>query len=120
MFITENGDPQNVDANSSRYLESRPNLVPGQNARLANPTPNLWFNTAAFSNTGMAYGDSPRNPLVGPGLGVHEVSAASGRPATRFGSRRERWSSGGPAEDCPHAWVSKVPPEVNTRHADRS
>jgi hypothetical protein len=74
MFITENGDPQNVDANSSGYVESRPNLVPGQNVHVTNPTPSLWFNTAAFANTGMAFGNSPRNLLVGPGLHTLDAS----------------------------------------------
>jgi hypothetical protein len=76
MFITENGDPQNVDANSSGYVESRPNLVPGQSVRVANPTPTLWFNTAAFANTGQAFGNSPRNPLVAPGLHTLDASLA--------------------------------------------
>ncbi len=74
MFITENGDPQNVDANSSGYVESRPNLVSGQSVHIANPSPTLWFNTAAFANTGMSFGNSPRNPVVAPGL--HTVDAS--------------------------------------------
>ena len=74
MFITENGDPQNVDANSSGYVESRPNLVPGQSVHVANQGPNLWFNTAAFSNTGMSFGNSPRNPVVAPGLHTLDAS----------------------------------------------
>jgi hypothetical protein len=68
MFISLNGDPQNDDANSSGYVESRPNLVGGQNIHVANQGPNLWFNPAAFALPGYAYGNSPRNPITAPGL----------------------------------------------------
>ena len=74
MFITLNGDPQNVDANSSGYQESRPNLVAGQSAKLAHQTPNLWFNTAAFALPSYAYGNSPRNPIAAPGAHTLDVS----------------------------------------------
>ncbi len=74
LFVSLNGDPQNDDANSSGYLESRPNLVPGQSVTVSNRGPNLWFNKAAFALPGYAYGNSPRNPVVGPGTHNVDVS----------------------------------------------
>jgi hypothetical protein len=74
VFITLNGDPQNIDANSSGYQESRPNLVPGQSVRLAHQTPNLWFNPAAFALPGFAFGNSPRNPITAPGTHTVDLS----------------------------------------------
>jgi hypothetical protein len=74
LFISLNGDPQNDDANSSGYFESRPNLVPGQSVYVSNQSPNHWFNTAAFALPGYAYGNSPRNPVVGPG--THNLDAS--------------------------------------------
>jgi hypothetical protein len=74
MLITLNGDPQNIDANSSGYFESWPNLVPGQSIFVQNQTPNLWFNPAAFALPGYAYGNAPRNPITAPG--THTLDAS--------------------------------------------
>ncbi len=45
----------------------RPNVVAGQSVTLANPTPNEWFNVAAFSlNPTGTFGNAGRNILTGP------------------------------------------------------
>ena len=71
--ITQTGDSQNVDG-----LWERPNLVPGQDANLPSGQRDAshWFNTAAFSRSTLAYGNSPRNPLVGPGIHTFDLSAS--------------------------------------------
>ncbi len=73
IFINQDGDTLNVDSE-----EIRPNLVPGQNPVLARSDRTLsrWFNTAAFSRAAVTYGNSPRNPVVGPGLEVVDLSLA--------------------------------------------
>lgn len=52
----------------------RPNLVSGQTLALANPGPSLWFNPNAFTSAGYSYGNSPRNPLFGPGTHTFNLS----------------------------------------------
>lgn len=69
--ITESGDPQNNDG-----LWERPDLVPGQSVTVANKTPAMWFNTAAFQKSVLHYGNSPRNPVVGPGTNTWDLSAS--------------------------------------------
>ena len=70
--ITQAADSQNNDSVGS----ARPNLVPGQNMEIPNSErdPQRWFNTAAFTNSVFAYGNTPRNPLVGPGLKTFDLS----------------------------------------------
>ena len=70
--VTQSGDSQNVEFASW----SRPNLVPGQQATISNPDAAMWFNTAAFSRSVGQFGDSPRNPLVGPGVHTMDLSAS--------------------------------------------
>ena len=43
---------------------------------VANQTPNLWFNIALFQRPVLQYGNSPRNPLIGPGTGTWHLSAS--------------------------------------------
>jgi len=71
--ITQSGDSQNVDG-----LWERPNLVTGQDPNLPSGQRDAahWFNTAAFSRSSLAYGNSPRNPLVGPGIHTFDLSAS--------------------------------------------
>ncbi len=71
--VTQSGDSQNVDG-----LWERPNLVAGQTAALPGGTRNAaqWFNTAAFSRSVQAYGNSPRNPLTGPGIHTFDLSGS--------------------------------------------
>ena len=71
--ITQSGDSQNVDG-----LWERPNLVPGVEAVLPGGQRDAarWFNTAAFSRVTQQYGNSPRNPLVGPGIHTFDLSGS--------------------------------------------
>jgi hypothetical protein len=73
IFINQDGDTLNVDSE-----EIRPNLVAGQDPTLKSDERTLarWFNTAAFTRATVTYGDSPRNPLVGPGRKVVDLSLA--------------------------------------------
>ena len=73
-FIAQTGNPFNVyvgnDLSYARGGEMwYPNVVPGQNAKLSNPTIADWFNTAAFvAPTPGTFGNGARNSLYGPGL----------------------------------------------------
>jgi len=67
--ITQSGDSMNNDS-----LWPRPDLVPGQRVALDNPTRDLWFNTAAFQRAVLHYGNSPRNPVTGPGTDTWDLS----------------------------------------------
>ena len=71
--ITQSGDSQNVDG-----LWERPNLVTGVSAALPGGQRDAshWFNTSAFSRGVMQYGNSPRNPLVGPGIHTFDLSGS--------------------------------------------
>jgi outer membrane receptor protein involved in Fe transport len=73
IFINQDGDTLNVDSE-----EIRPNLVPGQNPTLPSSERSIsrWFNTAAFARATVTYGNSPRNPVVGPGRKVVDLSLA--------------------------------------------
>ncbi len=52
--------------------------MPGQDPKLpgSDRTIERWFNTAAFSRATQTYGTSPRNPVVGPGRKLLDVSLA--------------------------------------------
>ncbi|MEQ1887318.1 MAG: hypothetical protein ABL967_19800, partial [Bryobacteraceae bacterium] len=66
--LTVNGVPSNTGG------ADRPNVV-GE-WRLENPTPQRWFNTAAFvRNAAFTYGNAGRNVLRGPGLFNLDLSA---------------------------------------------
>jgi outer membrane receptor protein involved in Fe transport len=73
LFINQDGDTLNVDSE-----EIRPNLVSGLDPMLprSERTLSRWFNTAAFTRATRTYGDSPRNPVVGPGLKLFDLSLA--------------------------------------------
>lgn len=73
IFINQDGDTLNVDSE-----EIRPNLVAGQNPTLPSSERTLsrWFNTAAFTRATVTYGTSSRNPVVGPGRKVVDLSLA--------------------------------------------
>ena len=70
--VTNGGDTQNTGSGSQR-----PSLVPGQQAVIpaSDRTPDRWFNTAAFARSILQYGNSPRNPLIGPGTKTLDLSA---------------------------------------------
>jgi hypothetical protein len=48
---------------------------------------NQWFNTAAFSRAGLMYGNSPRNPLVGPGIKTWDLSGSKAFKMPRLESQ---------------------------------
>lgn len=65
---------QSTDGQNNDGLWERPNLVPGQKLTVANKRPDNWFNTAAFTESVFEYGNSPRDPIVGPGKHVFDLS----------------------------------------------
>jgi hypothetical protein len=73
IFINQDGDTLNVDSE-----DIRPNLVAGQDPTLPGSERTIarWFNTAAFTRATATYGNSPRNPVVGPGRKVLDLSLA--------------------------------------------
>jgi hypothetical protein len=79
--VLQSGDSQNNDG-----LWERPNLVPGQSVAVPNRTLDQWFNTAAFSRSVLMYGNSPRDPLVGPGISTWDLSASKAFKIPRFES----------------------------------
>jgi hypothetical protein len=81
--VTQSGDPQNNDG-----LWERPDLVSGQAVTISNQTPSLWFNTAAFTRSVLHYGNSPRDPLVGPGTKTWDLSASKVFAIPRLESHR--------------------------------
>jgi len=83
-FTVTNG---NVDANLDGSTNDRAQLI--GDPFLANPTPQQWFNTAAFARnlavTGIATeGNSPRNFLTGPGFKSLDLALSRD---FRFGER---------------------------------
>src|SRR5260370_4554356 len=68
--ILQSGDSQNNDG-----LWERPDLT-GQSVGVSNQNPNQWFNTGAFQRSTLNYGNSPRNPVVGPGVKQWDLSAS--------------------------------------------
>jgi outer membrane receptor protein involved in Fe transport len=71
--ITQSGDSQNVDG-----LWERPNVVPGQNPALpgGQRSASRWFNVNAFTRSSLQYGNSVRNPVVGPGIHTFDLSGS--------------------------------------------
>ncbi len=68
--VMQSGDTQNVEFSSW----ARPHLVPGVQAKLDSPDPQLWFNPAAFTRSNGVFGNAPRDPVVGPGLNTFDFS----------------------------------------------
>jgi hypothetical protein len=68
--ISQSADTQNNDSVGA----ARPDMKPGVPISVANPGPSLWFNTAAFTGSVFHYGNTPRNPVVGPGLHTFDLS----------------------------------------------
>jgi hypothetical protein len=70
--LARSGAPLNVPqatntAGSDNLTNQRPDRVPGVAPYVANPTPDLWLNLAAFSPAPRGrYGNSGRNPITGP------------------------------------------------------
>ena len=78
LIVLASGNPYDVllasDAQNTDGQWERPNRVAGQSLSVPNRSINNWFNTGAFVTSGLAYGDSTRNPLVSPSTRV--VNAA--------------------------------------------
>lgn len=73
MYIGQDGDTLNVD-----HADIRPDLLPGQDPNLPRSERSIsrWFDTAAFARATVTYGTSPRNPVVGPGRKLVDMSLA--------------------------------------------
>jgi hypothetical protein len=73
IFIGQDGDTLNTDSE-----DIRPNLVAGEDPNLPSSerSTSRWFNTSAFTRATVTYGTSPRNPVVGPGRKILDISLA--------------------------------------------
>jgi hypothetical protein len=74
IYISQDGDTLNTDDSGDIH----PDLVPGQNPNLSSSERTIarWFNTGAFTRATVTYGNSPRNPVVGPGRKQVDLSLA--------------------------------------------
>ena len=65
-------------ANAGALLNVNPiraNVVPGVSPELANPSPEMWFNTAAFATPApFTFGTATRNSVWGPGLSKADLA----------------------------------------------
>ena len=60
-----------VDQSNTGETHDLASVVAGQNWRISNPSPNEWFNTAAFTlQPKGTYGNSGRNIVTAPGINV--------------------------------------------------
>jgi outer membrane receptor protein involved in Fe transport len=66
---------ESIDSQNDDGIWERP-ILTGQRLRVPNPNPSAWFNTGAFAPSVYVYGNSPRNPLVGPGTNVYNLTLA--------------------------------------------
>jgi hypothetical protein len=60
--------PLLADGSGSLEAYDRPDLVPGQAIQLDHPTPDLFFNKAAFVRHPRGFGNAGRNTIIGPGF----------------------------------------------------
>jgi hypothetical protein len=68
--VTQSTDAQNVD-----NPWQRPSMVPGVSPYVANKSAiNGWYRSSAFKSSGLAFGNTPRNSLIGPGTKTVNVS----------------------------------------------
>ena len=80
IFNVQTGNPFSpiiplmADGSGSLLAFDRPDLVPGQAIKLDNPTPDLWFNKAAFVRHPRGFGNAGRNIIRGPGLQNFDLS----------------------------------------------
>jgi hypothetical protein len=68
--------PSDGSGSGSLLAYDRPDLVPGQSIALANPTPDLFFNKAAFVRHPFGFGNAGRNIIEGPGFEDVDLSIA--------------------------------------------
>ncbi|MBI3210425.1 MAG: TonB-dependent receptor [Candidatus Solibacter usitatus] len=78
--------PLLTDGSGSLLAFDRPDVVAGQSIGLANPSPDLFFNKAAFVRHPRGFGNAGRNIIEGPSLANADFSLAK---ATRI---KERFS----------------------------
>jgi hypothetical protein len=81
IFSAQTGNPFSpiipvVDTKGSLEAFNRPNVVPGQSLYVANPSPFLWLNKAAFSQQTTGFGNAGRNILTAPGMSNLDFSVA--------------------------------------------
>jgi hypothetical protein len=90
IFINQDGDTLNVDSE-----EIRPNLVAGQNPELPSDERTIarWFNTAAFARATVTYGNSTRNPVVGPGRKVVDLALTKSFRMVQGQQLQFRWEA---------------------------
>jgi outer membrane receptor protein involved in Fe transport len=89
FYISQDGDTLNTDDSGDIH----PDLVPGQDPNLpsGDRTIQRWFNTAAFTRALVTYGNSPRNPVVGPGRKVVDMSLMKSFRVTGDQRLQFRW-----------------------------
>jgi hypothetical protein len=88
--VTQTGNRQ-----STGSATQRPDYVPGQNPKLANPDPNRWFNTDAFQFSNLKFGATGRNTLRQPAMKTWDVGLFKEFPVTerqRFQFRLEAFN----------------------------
>ena len=68
--------PLLADGSGSLLAFDRPDLVPGQSIGLSNPSPDLFFNKAAFVRHPRGFGNAGRNIIQGPGFQDVDFSVA--------------------------------------------
>jgi hypothetical protein len=76
--------PLFTDGSSSGSLLAfdRPDIVPGQKIRLDHPTPELFFNKAAFVRHPFGFGNAGRNIIEGPGFEDIDAALTKSTPIT--------------------------------------
>jgi hypothetical protein len=72
--------PLQADGSGSLLQFDRPDLVPDQSIKLANPDPNLFFNKLAFARHPGGFGNAGRNIIQGPGFQDVDLSLAKVTP----------------------------------------
>jgi hypothetical protein len=79
IFTVSSGFPltvtDGINQSNSNQASDHPNVVPGVNWQLSNPTTGQWFNPQAFQlQTSHFYGDSGRNTVRSPGFTAWDFS----------------------------------------------
>jgi hypothetical protein len=75
--ITQAGNRQGTSGSPQR-----PDYVPGQNPKLANPDPDLWFNTATFQFANLKFGNVGRKTMRQPAMKTWDVGLFKEFPVT--------------------------------------
>jgi hypothetical protein len=80
IFTVSSGFPltvrDGINRSNSNQANDYPNVVPGVNWKLNNPSTGEWFNTQAFQlQPSQSYGNSGRNTILSPGFTAWDFSA---------------------------------------------